>query len=213
MPIPVVICVGHDKDKLKHVVNLVHLSGTDIRFAILVIYNGPDKLDGAICVKNEGWDIGMYHTGFASAKREDIEFFFFLNDDVQFIHRDWLAYAKIKIAEGYEIIGQANLLSWIDPDKICKRPSKRVRERLRDGTYRKVRFIRTHAFACTWTYFDRIWRYTLGINKGIIGKGEKGRLTANVFEKSTILKAESYALFPHPSWIYDSNTKPYVNNV
>ena len=185
-----------------NLLRLVDAASTEIPFKRIVVYNGPGTFNGAMHIKNNGWDARMYHAGTVASKHK---WNFYLNDDVQFIKDGWLDFAHEKILEGCDIVGaQANLSSW-GPEKTLPQHN---RIQIRDMG-RKVRFIRTHAFACTRKYFDRLWREAnrLGDRTGI------GKYLAHIFEKLSLVDAQKYALFPDPSWIYDSNTAPYVRAV
>jgi hypothetical protein len=193
------VCVGNDPSKLLRLLKLVDQVRDEIPTRRVVVYNGPGTFNGAIKVPNVGWDARMYYEG---TSRTECARNIYLNDDVLHIEPGALAQMHDKLEEGFEVVGaQGNQASWCHPG-FCPSMQRHRLEQQGDG----LRFIRTHAFACTREYFYRVW--ILAKQNG--DTNGRGKHLAHVFEKATILLAKSYALLPDPSLIYDSDTEPYV---
>ena len=196
-----VICVGSKPERLSRLLDLVKMTKTKTPYDRIVVYNGPGEFPGAIKVQNNGWDVRMYYEGTVVSKHD---WNFYLNDDVQFIRNGWLDYAADKIGEGCEIVGaQANLSSWGPEKDLPLHNQLQIKD-----MGRKIRFIRTHAFACTKRHFLRLWKDANRLGN----RGGAGKHLAHIFEKLSLVDAKKYEVFPDPSWIYDSNTEPYVRS-
>jgi hypothetical protein len=182
-----IVLVGNDRDKLSRLIDLVKSSSPGCPHGEpIVVFNGDAEFEGATRTDNVGWDLGMYAIG---VEISNGEWNFFLNDDVVHVSDGWYANARQEM-EKVDILGQPNLQSWCVHEKVEPR-------------HRKVRFIRTHAFACKTAYFKLLLHNT---EKNRL----KGKHAAHIFEKSTLSCTRRYAFFPNPAWIYDSNTAPHV---
>jgi len=175
------VIVGHTKEKMDYVCSLIPEKHTPIR-----IFNGGDYENAVLTENSRERDIGMYTVGLSYFPEEDT--FTFINDDVKYLGQEF--WKEVDSFDGStDIIGVANLSSWVPYDRCTKVELDRA---LNQG--RELRFIRTSAFISTRICFQRLWKEANGNPQKI--------------EKSTI-KYHRYKLIP-PSEAYDSNIEKFI---
>ena len=149
---------------------------------VFKVFNGADPYDDELIVPNHptGRDIAMMKAGLDATGWDKAVF---VNDAVKYIDpRFW-------DAEG-DIVGGANLSSWVDYDK-CD-PAVLAYHKAKG---RKIMFIRTSIFKMTAKLFNQLW--------------SESNQNAQAFEKSTIKINAEINVVPH-TWLIDNNL---VNSV
>lgn len=171
-----IIAVGHTRRYMDALFEML----PDV--PVFKVYNGPDPRPDELHVENHrtGRDIAMMKAGLDATgwKRAT-----FLNDAIRYIdHRFW-------DAEG-DIVGVANLSSWVDYDKCS--PSELAFHVARG---REPMFVRTSGFKMDADRFNEIW--------------SRAHNNAQLFEKRT-LTTDAKVNFVPPEWVVDNNTILYL---
>ena len=179
-----IVAVGHTDWKMARLCAILPTDALAVR-----VFNGEQPFEGAIHrLTNAGRDVGMYRAGLDALGCDRAAF---LNDDVEHVSPDFWTQARefCRGEDAAQIVGVANLLSWVDLGK-CKGAT--LRRALADS--RVPRFIRTSAFLATRAAFDQLWTLCRG--------------SAQRFEKSTLQVTPHRFMQPIAFW--DSNVAPFI---
>ncbi len=205
MTLPAVSLCGHDSTKTLNLVKLYLANKPRLAHRVCLTFNGEwdDNVEHAerllgvtgLCTSNDGWDIGMHVKAMETLHQagDKAPWVFCLNDDVVGMKLGWLERAAKLIDNGYQIVGvQPNFMGIFSLEHIAKvrnKPLADVQSFAR--TNKKIRFMRTYAFAIKTTALYGLWIIS-GMN-------------ARFFEHATLENDLAYAFIEDPETIYDSD--------
>lgn len=206
-----VVLVGHYHDHLNQLISLYEENKPTLPHEVIVVCNHPEPYNTDypyLHTKNDGMrDIGMYR---AALQHTGWEWAFFLNDDVVVMRGDWFGEAVDLLHRGVDIVGaQPNPVCaltrigrrkmWTDTKGEASVPPEYESDEAFQQAC-KLRFIRTHAFAATTTYFEKVW--------DTAHKNEP-QTTAMSFERHTIKAGGVYHFLSHYNMLLDRNIVDY----